>query len=336
MLYGNNIYFTEPSPTYQPSAHDLLKRYTELSYDLSVYEDFVTNSYHDHQFGRVKSEDPPDWPGFITYSSTPDYSDLENVLKLRADEIAELGHQLEDFVLECSYDEQVCNWEKDFKMFQDERYGNCFQFNHAFDSEDTSLYSTKTGAKYGLKMTLYTEQNEYISVYGRNSGARVVVHPPHIPAIPQSEGITVTPGRVSSVGLKENRIKRKPSPYGECTTITEYESIFGDHYKITVCEETCMQTYMSKYCGCVDTMLSNDTRCMQLNRTQDVCRQLIRYFGRKELLDCKCKQPCEETYYGTTISQSLWPSDTYLEHFLKQIHSKNNKTTFINGFDDVR
>ncbi|XP_070576177.1 amiloride-sensitive sodium channel subunit alpha-like [Ptychodera flava] len=144
----------------------------------------------------------------------------------------------------------------------------------------------------GLKLILYTEQDEYISLFGRYSGARVVIKPPGVPAIPASEGFTVSPGTISSVGIREKRIKRKPDPYGNCRTEEKFQSIYGDKYSQMICEETCVQAKMFGNCGCVDTMLVNATRCMLLNREQDVCKQFMYYLLSRDKLDCSCNQAC--------------------------------------------
>ncbi|XP_070576174.1 amiloride-sensitive sodium channel subunit alpha-like [Ptychodera flava] len=254
--------------SHTPTFEEILKFYPSLKEEYSLFEDFMEEYYDDHMFGRVSREDPPDWYGFIAYSKTADYSDLENVLKLTKDEVKTLGHQKEDFILDCTFDEASCS-ARDFLTYQDDEYGNCFGFNH-LQGNDTVIYTTKSGSEYGLKLILYTEQDEYISLFGRYSGARVVIKPPGFPAIPASEGFTVSPGTISSVGIREKRIKRKPDPYGNCRTEEKFQSIYGDKYSQMICEETCVQAKMFGNCGCVDTMLVNATRCMLLNREQGI------------------------------------------------------------------
>ena len=70
---------------------------------------FEENIYMERGFHRVKGEDPPDWNTFVSFSSRPDFSDLRDVLVLRSDEIAEYGHQAEDLILQCTYNEQTCH-----------------------------------------------------------------------------------------------------------------------------------------------------------------------------------------------------------------------------------
>ena len=65
---------------YLPYENLLGKNYRELL-------DNFTSKYQKQPFDRVKAEDPPDWNGFVTFSATPDYSDLVDVLKLSRDEV---------------------------------------------------------------------------------------------------------------------------------------------------------------------------------------------------------------------------------------------------------
>ncbi|XP_070576324.1 acid-sensing ion channel 5-like [Ptychodera flava] len=59
------------------------------------------------------------------------------------------------------------------------------------------------------------------------------------------------------------------------------------------------------------------------------------YLLSRDKLDCGCNQACAEEWYEYTISQGLWPSDTYFKHLVKQVHFKNNKTRNLNDFESV-
>ena len=52
-------------------------------------------------------------------------------------------------------------------------------------------------------MTLFLEQSEYLSMFGREAGIRVSINPSDTHALPSSEeGITVRPGSITSIGLR--------------------------------------------------------------------------------------------------------------------------------------
>ena len=71
-------------------------------------KDFEENVYRSRGFHRVKGEHPPDWNTFVSFSSSPDFSDLRDVFALSSEEIADYGHQEEDFILQCTYNELNC------------------------------------------------------------------------------------------------------------------------------------------------------------------------------------------------------------------------------------
>ena len=59
----------------------------------------------DAAFFGVKEND---FDAFIAKSTTPDFSDLVDVLKPTAQEIIEYGHQAEEFIVQCSFDKRNC------------------------------------------------------------------------------------------------------------------------------------------------------------------------------------------------------------------------------------
>nr|XP_006818286.1 PREDICTED: uncharacterized protein LOC102801560 [Saccoglossus kowalevskii] len=258
-----------------------------------IYQTFRDEYYRDNGFDRVKGEDPPDWLGFMTFSSSPDFSDIRSVLKLTPEEIYNYGHQLNDFILQCSFDQQPCNMSEDFTTFQDDKYGNCFEFNRAEPGRKTHD-ATRTGANFGLKLTLFMEQSEYISIYGRDAGARVVILPNDEPVFPYDEGINIKPGTVTSIGVREHNIERMPSPHGNCSDGNK-DTLYGkdNRYTALACQKTCLLKNMGDRCGCTDDLYPVDVpECSVLNKTQDLCRQLVYYLYHKNKLSCDCAQPC--------------------------------------------
>ncbi|XP_038078960.1 uncharacterized protein LOC119746217 [Patiria miniata] len=307
-----------------------------------LFDDFIEH-FRAPPFGRVKGDNPPDWNGFATFSSTPDYSDLVGVARLSKDEVSRYGHQKEDFILQCTYEQRKCNM-SNVELLQDDNYGNCFTFNAVIDNPITSQ---KTGSRYGLQMTLFLEQNEYISIYGPEAGVRVSINPNHIRPNPAENGITVKPGTVTSLGLRYNYVLRKGHPYGECLKNVTNTKIIADgeikisssdHYDRELCKKTCIHEYIRKYCGCSDTLELNGERCSLLNKTQEVCTQLVYYLSQHNNLTCSCPQQCSEVYYTKTSSMSKWPSQKFADHLLRNIRSINKKTQHLNEdnlFDNI-
>ncbi|XP_077868793.1 uncharacterized protein LOC144359476 [Saccoglossus kowalevskii] len=277
--------------------------FKDITPDLSVYHHFLEYIYHDSRFYRVKGENPPDWTRFKTFSKTPDHSDLRQVLKLTEEEVSRYGHQKKTFILQCTFASEQCG-PSDLTQFQDSFYGNCFQFN--VGSDEQIKWAMGTGPQYGLQLTLFTEQEEYLSIYGQDSGARVSILPRDIFSFPVDEGITVKPGTITSIAIKES------------------------------CEKACSENALIHYCGCAEYLFTEAPRCQLLNKTQDLCRQLTKYLNNIGEIKCNCPSPCKETNYDITSSQSQWPSDVYLNKLLKTLKWKHSNLKNVNDMQSAR
>ncbi|XP_072027739.1 uncharacterized protein [Amphiura filiformis] len=307
--------------------------YLNIVADENVFEYFQSNFYKENMFGRVKGEDPVDWKSFFTFSQYPDYQDLRDVLHLTRAEIRDYGHQFDDFILECTYDESGCD-ERNFTLLESDDYGNCYTFNYNPSGRD--VYSTKTGPNYGLRLIMNLQQDEYISLTGPEAGIRVTLTPRNVRPSPGENGITIKPGVVTSLGLRYENISRLGGRYGNCygpdTTfkiIKNGEIVDSDReaYDRQVCLQSCLHENIQTHCGCSDTILLKGTPCLITNVTQDACKQLMYYLQNAELLGCDCAQQCSSRAYSKTTSQSKWPSNVYRPHLLRYIHAIRPETT---------
>ncbi|XP_070576333.1 degenerin mec-10-like [Ptychodera flava] len=178
------------------------------------------------------------------------------------------------------------------------------------------------------------EQSEYISLYGRNVGARVTITPYDIPSHPSTDGLTIMPGTRTSIGITEGRIVRLGGLYGDCYKVEDkYNSLYGGFYRYDMqsCKNLCLHSTIVNKCGCSQTMnIQSAPPCSILNKTQDLCQQLVSYFYRIGVVSCGCEKTCTDTNYELRIAQSMWPSKVYLKHLLRSLHSTNAKTRDIN------
>ena len=51
-------------------------------------------------------------------------------------------------------------------------------------------------------MTLFLEQDEYMSVFGQEAGVVVTINSPEVTPLSDDEGITIRPGVVASIGIR--------------------------------------------------------------------------------------------------------------------------------------
>ncbi|XP_070574544.1 uncharacterized protein [Ptychodera flava] len=302
----------------------LMSKHGHINNDVQLYEDFLHNYYMPNSFHRVENDS--EWTEYLTYSSSPDYSDLQNVLQLTREDVARFGHQAEDFILQCSFDESYCD-HRNFHAFENDHYGNCFTFNSWQLNGQRLLNSTRRGSRYGLKLTLFIEQDEYIPLYGQEAGVRVLVHPANVTPFPEDEGITVAPGLKTSIGLRMDVAESPGRPHTNCSDKDDFQSIYGHGYKYSEldCHKTGVQRYIRDACGCVDTMYLTGKRCDITDHTQEMCRQLMEYFYQRGLLYTECAEPCTEVQYSKTVSLSQWPSQSHVAGLIKILRALNDK-----------
>ncbi|XP_035700289.1 degenerin deg-1-like [Branchiostoma floridae] len=262
-----------------------------------------------------------DWDGFLLSSNTDDYTDITDFSMATREEIAEMGHQKEDLILQCTFDKERCSLD-DFKVTQNAKYGNCFTFNHGED--DKVRTTTKVGAEFGLKLTLSIESDEYVGLFGQDPGAKVTIHSVGSTPFPEGNALNTKPGESTFVGLKRSSVKRQPHPYGDCTSYQERDELYGGRYTYETCQHSCLQAALLDKCGCSDELITiNSTLCSVLNKTQECCRQEVRKRHEDGNLLCNCRQSCEEDSYALWLSSSLWPSDRYVWYVLDNIHTRS-------------
>ncbi|XP_078661502.1 uncharacterized protein LOC144905635 [Branchiostoma floridae x Branchiostoma belcheri] len=284
--------------------------------------------------GIAKSvENDDDWWGFFQNSQTDDYSDITDISTASKDEIADIGHQRKDFILQCTYDKKRCSLDA-FKVSQNSKYGNCFTFNH---DQNNVLETTNVGAGYGLKLTLNVESDEYIGIFGQDPGVKVTVHTPGSTPLPEVNALSAEPGKSTYIGLKRRVVNRQPHPYGNCSLSTETSPLYGGLYTYETCKRSCLQKALIEECGCSDELLAiNSTICSTLNETQECCRQRVRKEHEINKLVCPCYQPCHEESYDVWVSSSSWPSETYSSYVLEKISTRSRSKKLPKNLDSIR
>ncbi len=83
-------------------------------------------------------------------------------------------------------------------------YGNCYTFNskHNARTNYTSRRASLTGMSNGFSVELYLDQGNYmLHKLSKKAGARLVVHDPALPPIPDEYGIDLAPNTASSVAV---------------------------------------------------------------------------------------------------------------------------------------
>lgn len=81
--------------------------------------------------------------------------------------MSEMGHQMEDMLLECTFQGRQCA-PQNFTKWQHGSYGNCYTI-----VIDKDQFPSFIGPDYGLALTLFAEEYEYCPLISPAVGFRV-------------------------------------------------------------------------------------------------------------------------------------------------------------------
>ncbi|XP_071490102.1 uncharacterized protein [Diadema antillarum] len=301
----------ESSPSPPPESQD---DSSSSSVSSSQYETFSffqswwdSSQFDFYNYDWQGVQGSSDWEAIVEQSRDPDFYDVRSLLNPSLEELREYGHQPEDLILQCSFDRRNCSY-KNFTMWQHGDYGNCFTFNGAnpADKAKVARYTGRTGAQYGLHLTLFVEQPEYVGLLSTDSGVKVSIHPPTVQPFPEDDGITVSTGQKTSISLREVNVTRLGGRYGfPCTrdgSNTNFTEMAEFSYSDRACYKMCLQRALLDRCKCItDIRLINTTQCTSLNSTQERCLQLVLYLYETNTLGCACPISCRKNLVNLII-----------------------------------
>ncbi|CAG5120526.1 unnamed protein product, partial [Candidula unifasciata] len=161
--------------------------------------------------------------------------------KLNKSVVEMSGHRKENFIASCDYAGYQCSPDN-FTYFHNPKFGNCYIFNWQ-SPNNTTLETRFPGPEHGLRLELFLDQRNYVANLATEAGVRVLIHKKGSMPFPEDEGVSVMPGRSTSIGMKQVSYTRLPPPHGVC----------GDREKTTDYYNTCYNTEYSKliqFCNC--------------------------------------------------------------------------------------
>ena len=112
------------------------------------------------------------------------------------------------------------NVDRNFLAISTATYGNCFTFNSAYNDDDpTTQKASLTGVTEGLSIELYLDQRNYmLNKLSKKAGARMVLHGPGEPPLPDEYGMDLRPNTASSIAVQLTNITRLEAPFiSNCT-----------------------------------------------------------------------------------------------------------------------
>ncbi|XP_053329152.1 amiloride-sensitive sodium channel subunit gamma-2-like [Spea bombifrons] len=247
----------------------------------------------------------------------------------------EMGHQLDDMLIFCSFHGQECN-SSFFSRFINYKFGNCYTFNsqkptevRGNSSNTQPLNITKAGFMYGLHLELFIQQIEYVRDMTHAAGIRLLIHDQSQMPFPEDEGVNVPPGAETEIGMMKVHINRLKSPYGSKCTEGEniknfYKDVYGAEYTREACKRTCAQQNIMENCGCShwEFACPKELRFPKCNLSKAAIHECVKLYEFKfahDELNCHCPLQCREELYELTVSGSQWPSTAFIENFSKEL-----------------
>jgi hypothetical protein len=154
----------------------------------------------------------------------------------------------------------------------------------------------------------------------------------------EDNGLQVQPGTQTDIAVDRMFVKKHSKPYSDCfeqkvsenlqRSDVDSELIFRTInltgiYTQQYCLQLCYQNFLIEFCDCYDHILPNfnppdKQPCPKFIDSLYNCQYLIKrlfYNGKNDGHCLKdCPKECDYIKYDTTISNSEYPSDSYLEY----------------------
>ncbi|GFN85508.1 acid-sensing ion channel 1, partial [Plakobranchus ocellatus] len=248
----------------------------------------------------------------------------------------EMGHDIAEMLMECTFRGISCSAEQ-FHLVQTAQYGNCYTI------ENNRFISSVGGPDDGLTMYLFLQDEEYLHGITNSMGFKVHIHNIGEFPNPYSEGLSVSAGMETFIGLKKVNIERQKHPYGDCVENEDFENVYNLKYTQRTCQAFCLQKSIIETCDCFDAenddifkRLANAKMIDVKNTTmgytpcrttqESAClRSQVSQFQNGEF-SCECPSPCEESLYNKALSSKAWPTTEYASILVEYLCSLVNET----------
>ena len=268
-----------------------------------------------------------DWYMAYMTSVMPDHSDFRALVQFKQAAIIGNGHQAQDFIVQCGFDDQYCSAEN-FKTHQTSDFGNCFSFNSVKRKQnEIPLKTNNTGTKFGLKLSVFLDNEEYLGISGQSLGATLVISNPYEKPPMDTEPIHLAPGQKTTVSLSQEIVTRRTQPFSECSpswpdTLKLSKSYRAIDYSVEHCLYLCLQNQIALTCNCsflTDTAYSDDLEirqraalhCDAWETSQKLCVDSVSTAFQATRDLCQCTQHCRRRNLLVDTSSSDWPSAAY-------------------------
>ncbi|CAH1782263.1 unnamed protein product [Owenia fusiformis] len=285
-------------------------------------------TFKESPFLKIKNRN--NFGQILNSSTAEDLSDIFGLATPTVQQLDMYGHRISDLAALCTFDMENCkrtsgHWLETYNKY----YGKCYTWNSAINKPEGErpLVTTNFGSRYGLRLTLNVEPDEYTGLLSPTYGVRVSVHDNSVVSYPESDGLTVSVGNEMVFRLRKKKYERQPNPYpSNCMDgwMRPSKNRNRGEYTVLGCMMECLQQRLFEICGCFDRIVDEgEHRCNYFNRTEEFCRQKVYHAYNTGRLGCRCPAKCRESTYEVSTSVSAWPSKHH-DHFIRERLNKIN------------
>ncbi|XP_060578294.1 amiloride-sensitive sodium channel subunit beta-like isoform X2 [Ruditapes philippinarum] len=285
------------------------------------YDNFNTSQFDRGDKGNpraMKESDTDDFDGTIDSRTLLEDLLTELYMDIGKRERAELGHNISDMLVSCTFNGRQCSANM-FRLHQTAEYGNCWSIR-------SDKFNVKnSGPSGGLSLVLYLEMSEYLKGVTTGYGVRMQIHEQETYPFPYQEGHFVPASMETDVGLRMVAIHRQDGKYGDCDRGNSFNTNYEVKYSRRACQIFCEISKVIEICNCFGNGaeefpgIKNSTMRPCRSKSEVLCMVDIQRQFENQVLSCTCDNPCDEVHYLKATSQRQWPADEYAMVLLEGI-----------------
>ncbi|XP_046551052.1 amiloride-sensitive sodium channel subunit beta-like [Haliotis rubra] len=217
--------------------------------------DTINNDFND----QWQKESPRTTESEIEHEFEDLYSKIPRYKRIK------LGHQLRDLVVKSSFAGRTVK-NNNYLIHHSMTYGNCFTLEYP------DFISRKSGPDDGVEMVLFLENYEYLRGWTNGNGAHLVVHDKSTVPLLEQNGVAISGGTETFIGLKRVNIQRLGRPYGYCDDGIQFKRDFNVTYTRQACQDYCLVRLIVNACGCYDGREGDMNRIFHLSDAHSDCK----------------------------------------------------------------
>ena len=261
-----------------------------------------------------------------------------------------LGHLIDDFMIECKFDDVFCNITNDFIWYFDNVYGNCYKYNSGFNSngQPIELIKSSQPGKYylGLKLVLFETMPRILERISYGGTGFIIKLDNNSFTVGGNSRIDLLSGVETNIAVERIYSRQLPMPYSDCyiddliyfkSYKTELYDLFISKkvpYKQKDCLELCQQKFYIKHCNCTLTQyfsLYNEKICDTVEKMECAFDLYFKKINRPGFFEIYCYPLCPLECNTTEINAYLSTNAFSTEVYLDIVKSKTN---YLSKYDN--